>query len=153
MKVRPKTDFTIDASHELALFIYYNGKSNPNEMDYPQNSSSNGSNKNSSKNNSSSTGCDCKNPANKTNNRYQNDMGNFCKAKCEHEQEHEQKIDQGQTELDFSKKASVELLTMSKASYFCSSQNHLNNKCAVFPNAVSRNHCVSETLCILYSIL
>lgn len=137
MKVRPKTDFTIDASHELALFIYYNGNgrssssssssSSSNETDYPQNK------------NNSSTGCDCKNSTNKAKNRYHNDIGNFCKAKCEHEDE---------TDHDNNKTASaVELLTMSKASYFCSKNpQHLNDKCAVFPNAVNRNYCVSETL-------
>ncbi|KAL5281193.1 B3GALTL family protein [Megaselia abdita] len=127
VKVRPKTDFTIDASHELALFIYYNGNDNSSgtstsstEIDYPQNTSNN--------ENNSSTGCDCKNSANKAKNRYHNDIGNFCKAKCEHEDG---------TAADHS----TTLLTMSKASYFCSKNpQHLNDKCAVFPNAVNRNN-------------
>lgn len=128
--MRPKTDFTIDASHELALFIYYNGigMSMNNGIDYPQNNKNNN-------NDSSSTGCDCKNSTVKAKNRYHNDIGNVCKAKCEHE-------DGADTSNN-----TVELLTMSKASYFCSENpQHLNDKCAVFPNAVNRNYCVSETL-------
>lgn len=139
--MRPKTDFTIDASHELALFIYYNGNGriSSNEIDYPQNNSS----RNNNNENNSSTGCDCKNSTNKAKNRYHNDIGNFCKAKCEHEDE---TADHGNNNT--SKTAAPELLTMSKGSYFCSKNpQHLNDKCAVFPNAVNRNnYCVSEKL-------
>lgn len=142
--MRPKTDFTIDASHELALFIYYNGNAriSSNEIDYPQNNSK--SNNNGNNENYSSTGCDCKNSTNKAKNRYHNDIGNFCKAKCEHEDETADHDNIGNNNNN----NTAVLLTMSKGSYFCSKNpQHLNDKCAVFPNSVSRNNdCVSKTL-------